>query len=225
MENEPIRQPIRILLVDDHVLVRKGISAMLERRTDMRVVGEAADGEEAVALTLSLKPDVIVMDLVMPRKSGIDAIGEIKKLYPQANILVLTSFDQDDKVFPAIKAGAVGYLIKDSTPEELVQAILKTAQGVPSLQASIAMKLIRDLSPGELPSGDQPLTEREILVLKRVARGYSNQEIARELSISERTVSTHVGNILEKLHLANRTQAALYALRHKLADLGEDADS
>jgi NarL family two-component system response regulator LiaR len=163
------------------------------------------------------------MDLVMPRKGGIEAIGEIVGENPDVRILVLTSFAEDDKVFPAIKAGALGYLLKDSSAEELLRAIRDVYRGEPSMHPTIAHKLMRELQrPSDLPPTEEPLTEREVEVLRLVARGLSNQEIADRLVVSERTVRTHVSNILDKLHLANRTQAALYALREGLASLDQD---
>jgi NarL family two-component system response regulator LiaR len=164
------------------------------------------------------------MDLVMPEVDGIEAIRRITARQPEAHILVLTSFAADDKVFPAIKAGALGYLLKDSSPEDLVQAIHQVYRGESSLHPTIARKLLQELSrPSERPPTPDPLTEREVEVLRLVARGQSNQEIADQLVISEATVRTHVSNILGKLHLASRTQAALYALREGLASL-DDVD-
>jgi two-component system, NarL family, response regulator LiaR len=212
--------PIRILICDDHAVVREGLKALIELRPDMQVVGEAADGVEGVFKALSLHPDVILMDLVMPRKDGIEAIREIKRQDPGARILVVTSFAEDEKVFPAIKAGAVGYLLKDSSPLELIQAIRDVYQGKASLHPTIAFKVINELNqPTDLPPTSEPLTERELEVLRLVAQGSSNSDIASKLVIGERTVSTHVSNILSKLHLANRTQAALFALREGLATL------
>ena len=216
-------ESIRILIADDHAIVREGLRALIDAKPDMEIVGEAADGIEAVLKTRSLQPDVILLDLVMPRMDGIEAIREIKQENPNARILVITSFAEDEKVFPAIKAGALGYLLKDSSPQELLHAIRDVYQGWSSLHPTIALKLIRELSrPSDLPPTEKPLTEREVEVLRLVAQGLTNQEIAEKLVISERTVGTHVSNILEKLHLANRTQAALYALREGLASLESD---
>ena len=215
---------IRVLVADDHDIVRKGIRALLATEPDIEVVGEAENGREAVTEAERLQPDVILMDLVMPEVDGIEAIRRITGRQPEARILVLTSFAADDKVFPAIKAGALGYLLKDSGPEELVQAIHQVYLGESSLHPTIARKLLHELSrPSERPPTPEPLTEREVEVLRLVARGQSNQEIADQLVISEATVRTHVSNILGKLHLASRTQAALYALREGLASL-DDAE-
>lgn len=212
--------PIRILIADDHGLVREGMRALLDARPDMEVVGEAADGEEAVRRASLLKPDVILLDLVMPRKGGIEAIQEIKAEQAEARILVITSFSEDERVYRAVKAGALGYLLKDSSPQELVQAIHDVCAGKMSLHPDVALKLITEMNrPSDLPPTEDPLTERELEVLKLVAKGWSNGEIAEELVISERTVGAHVSNILGKLHLANRTQAALYALRAGISDL------
>ncbi|MCK5315629.1 MAG: response regulator transcription factor [Anaerolineales bacterium] len=211
---------IQILITDDHAIVRKGLRTLVESEPGMEVVGEAADGVEAVFKARSLNPDVILMDMMMPRMDGLEAINEIIRENPEARILVITSFAEDDKIFPAIKAGALGYLLKDSTPEQLIQAIYAVYNGESSLHPSIALKVIRELNrPSELPPTEEPLTTREVEVLKLVARGLTNQEIAEILVISERTVGNHIGNILNKLHLANRTQAALYALREGLVDL------
>lgn len=212
-------ETIRVLIAEDHAVVREGLRLLITSEAGMAVVGQAADGVEAVQMTRALRPDVILLDLVMPRKNGIEAIGEIKRENQEARILVLTSFAEDDKVFPAIKAGAQGYLLKDSSPQELLQAIRDTYQGESSLHPTIARKLVQELNrPSDLPPAEEPLTEREVEVLKLIAQGLSNQSIAKKLVISERTVRTHVGHILNKLHLANRTQAALYALREGLTN-------
>ena len=213
---------IRILIADDHAVVREGLRTLIGSEPDLRLVGEATDGEEAVQQAQALRPDVILMDLLMPRKDGLEAIAEITEENPEARILVLTSFADDDKVFPAIKAGALGYVLKDSLPDQLLQAIHDVAQGVSSLHPTIALKLIREINqPSDLPPVVDPLTKREVDVLKLVAQGLSNQQIAERLIISEWTVRKHVHNILDKLHLANRTQAALYALREGLASLDQ----
>ncbi len=213
-------QNIRILIADDHAIVREGLRTLITAKPGLELVGEAADGEEAVVLARSLAPDVILLDMIMPRKDGLEAIRAIKAENPQARILVLTSFSDDDKVFAAIKAGALGYLLKDSSPQQLLQAIRDVHQGQPTLHPTVALKLIRELNqPSGLPLSEEPLSERELETLRLVAQGLANQEIADKLSISERTVGKHVSNILDKLHLANRTQAALYALRRGLADL------
>jgi len=211
---------IRVFIADDHAVVREGLHALIGTEPGIEVVGEAADGKETVAGVRTHQPDVILLDLVMPCKSGIEAISEITQDNPKARILVLTSFADDDKVFAAIKAGALGYLLKDSSPQELLHAIRDVYRGEPSLDPTIALKLLREFKqPADLPPPPESLTEREMEVLSLVARGLTNQEIGEILCISERTARTHIGNILGKLHLANRTQAALYALRKGLATL------
>ncbi len=216
---------IRVLITDDHKIVRKGMAALLATEPDILVVGEASNGQEAVSVVEQLQPDVILMDLVMPEMDGIEAISRITSIHPNIRILVMTSFATDDKVFPAIKAGALGYLLKDSAPEELIDAIRQVYRGEPSLHPKIALKMLQEISQpassDKVQLTEDPLTEREADVLTLVARGLSNQEIAKELVISEATVRTHVSRILSKLHLASRTQAALYALRQGLASLDE----
>ncbi len=215
---------VHVLVADDHIVVRQGIRALLATETDIEVVGEAENGREAVAEAERLRPDVILMDLVMPEMDGIEAIRRITARQPEARILVLTSFATDDKIFPAIKAGALGYLLKDSGPEELVEAIHRVYHGEPSLHPAIARRLLQELShPAERPPTPEALTERESEVLKLVAQGQNNREIAEQLAISEATVRTHVRNILHKLHLASRTQVVLYALREGLASLDDAA--
>ena len=211
---------IQVLICDDHPIVQIGLQSLINERPGMELVGQAGDGEEAVSLAKSIKPDVIVMDIVMPRKNGIDAMSEIKKSNPHIRILVFSNFSDDKYVFPAIKAGANGYLLKDSTPEELIQAISDVYHEKSSLHPVIAQKVIQQLhQPSQLLKTEDPLTEREVQVLKYVAQGLSNQDISKELKIKEGTVRIHVGNILKKLHLSNRTQAALYALREGIAEL------
>ncbi|MBI3967108.1 MAG: response regulator transcription factor [Chloroflexi bacterium] len=216
-------ESIRVLIADDHAIVREGLRALLATEPGMELVAEAPDGVEAVQQALALRPDVILLDLVMPRKDGLQAIDEILLANPLAQILVLTSFAEDDKLFPAIKAGALGYLLKDSSPQELLLAIRNVARGESSLHPAIARKVLRELhGPANLPPAVEPLSERELEVLNLIARGLSNQELADKLAISERTARTHVSTILRKLHLANRTQAALYALRSGFASLDSD---
>ena len=211
---------IRLLICDDHAVVRRGLRSLVGVKAEMELVGEAVDGDEAVVMAQKLKPDVIIMDLIMPRKDGVTAITEIKKKNSDAKILVLTSFSDDKNVFSAIKAGASGYLLKDSSPEELLQAIHDVHAGKSSLHPVIAQKVIQEMhQPTDLPPTDDPLSAREVEVLQNVAQGMSNQEIAQTLKIKEGTVRIHVGNILNKLQLANRTQAALHALREGLAEL------
>lgn len=210
---------LRILIADDHLVVRRGLCSLLTPRHGMEVVGEAADGVEAVALAKELLPDVILMDMVMPNKDGVTAIEEIKQYHPNARILVLTSFGEEGQVSRAIKAGALGYLLKDSSPDQLFEAIRNVASGNLSLLPNLALKLMQDLQrPPQPASPELILTERELDVLKGIARGLSNQEIARELSIGVTTVRTHVSSLFSKLGLANRTQAALYAVEHGLTD-------
>lgn len=216
-------ETIKVLITDDHPVVRKGLSALLAAKTGIEVVGEAVNGREAVELVQELKPDVILMDLLMPEMDGIVATKQIKEIIPDSKILVMTSFATDEMVFPAIKSGALGYLLKDSTPDELIGAIRQVYQGEPSLHPKIARKVLMEISnPTVNTPSEDPLTERELGVLKSIAKGMSNQEIGIELSISETTVRTHVSRILSKLHLASRTQAALYALKEGLANLDDD---
>ena len=217
-------KPIRVLIADDHAVVREGLGSLIGLKPDMVVVGEAADGAEAVEKARELLPDIILMDMVMPELSGLEAIQQLQRENNPARILVLSSFAEDAQIFPAIKSGASGYLLKDSTSKQLFTAIRDVYRGQSSLHPTIARKLISELSA---PSVDKRalgdgLTAREVEILKLVARGYSNQKISNKLSVSEGTVGKHVSNILDKLHLANRTQAALYALREGLASLDDD---
>jgi NarL family two-component system response regulator LiaR len=218
--------PIKVLIVDDHAIVRKGIRSLLTTEPDIDVVGEAADGAAAVVQAGKLCPDVILMDLVMPGMDGIEATRQITAVQPGQRVLVLTSFAADDQVFPAIKAGALGYLMKDSGPAELTQAIRQVHRGEPSLEPAIARRVLGELShplKEARARTPDPLTAREVEVLRLVAQGRSNREIGEKLSVTEMTVRTHLSNILGKLHLASRTQAALYALREGLASLKDAA--
>ncbi len=220
---------IRVLIVDDHAVVRQGLRSFLELQDDpsalpIEVVGEAINGAEAVELASRYQPDVILLDLVMPVMDGITATSNILKRCPHSRIIILTSFGEEDKVFPAIRAGAHGYLLKDISPVDLVQAIRAAHLGQTQLHPDIAQKLMTAVAEaGSLPSSRRhepavdALTERECEVLGLLAGGLSNREIAGELVIGETTVKSHVSSILDKLHLEDRTQAAIYALRHGLA--------
>lgn len=211
---------IRVLIADDHAIVRRGLRTLIASQPDMEIVGEAINGLEAVMKARTVQPDVILMDMVMPRQDGATAIREIKKENPQARILVLTSFAEDDKIFPAIKSGALGYLLKDTETDQLLQAIRDVNDGKSSLDPTVALRVIRELNhASDLPPTAEPLTERELDVLQLVAQGLTNQEIADRLALGDRTVGNHISSILSKLHLANRTQAALYALREGIAPL------
>ena len=213
---------IQVLHADDHAIVREGVRALLLTEADIQLVASAKDGVEAVQQALSLHPDVIIMDLQMPNKSGLEAIVEIRQALANARILVVTSFAEDETVFSAIKAGAQGYLLKDSTPQELLKSIRDVYNGRLSLHPAVAAKVLQELHrPASLKPTSDPLTVRELDILKLVAQGMTYQDIAETLVVSERTVRTHVSNILSKLHLANRTQAALYALREGIARLDE----
>ena len=212
--------PIRILIADDHAVVREGLRSFIQIKPDMEVVGEAADGVELVEKARELEPDVILVDIVMPRQDGIAAIKQMRAEGCPARMLVITSFAEDDQIFPAIRAGARGYLLKDSKPQELIEAIRTVHRGESSLHPTIARKLIDELNQEpDLPPTEDPLTARELEVLKLMAQGHSNRTIGEQIHLSERTVGKYVSNILDKLHLANRTQAALFALRKGIANL------
>jgi NarL family two-component system response regulator LiaR len=213
-----VSERIAVLIADDHPVVRRGLRTFLELQEDVEIVGEATDGRQAVELTEATLPDVVLMDLVMPETDGIEATRAIRDRSPSTKVIVLTSFAEDDKVFPAIKAGAAGYLLKDVEPQELAEAIRRVHRGEGLLHPAIAAKVMRELASGPQTENDA-LTERELEVIRLIARGLSNKLIARELVVSEKTVKTHVSNILAKLHLADRTQAALYAVRERLVDL------
>ena len=212
--NNPISStPIRVLIAEDHPIMRQGLGVVLDAYEDLALVGEAEDGEQAVQLAQALKPDVIVMDIQMPVKDGLAAIQEISSSGLDSRILVLTSYPDDDKVFQAIKAGAMGYLLKETRSEQLAEAIRLVQRDEVALPPAIARKLMQEITePTETKTPEEALTPREMEILRYLARGLSNQEISDELQISITTVATHVRNILGKLHLANRTQAALYAV-------------
>jgi two-component system, NarL family, response regulator LiaR len=213
---------IRVLVVEDQTVLREGLISILSFQPDIEVVGQAEDGIEAVEMVQQTKPEVILLDLVMPRQDGMATIPKIKEIAPDVGILILTSFAEGDRVFQAIKAGALGYLLKDSTRDQLLQAIRDVSQGRASLHPSVALKVIQEINhPSEVLYTADPLTPRELETLRLISRGLSNQEIATELVVHERTIAKYVSSILNKLHLANRTQAALYALREGLSDLEE----
>jgi NarL family two-component system response regulator LiaR len=222
--SESGERAVRVLLVDDHAVVRKGLRALMDREAGIEVVGEADDGERAVQMAERLRPDVILMDLEMPRMDGTEATRRISASHPETRIVVLTSHAAEEDVFPALKAGALGYLLKHSAPEDVLRAIHQAQRGETVLHPSIARMVLHELNRPPAPRQAQtsdPLSERELEVLRLVARGMSNQEIADTLVVGEATVRSHVSAILRKLQLASRTQAALYALREGLASLGD----
>lgn len=219
---------IRVLIVDDHQVVRQGLRTFLELQPDIVVVGEAGDGQSGVELTLQLQPDVVLMDLVMPRLDGIAATRLVKAQGGNVKVIALTSFTEDDKVFPVIQAGASSYLLKDVSPDDLVDAIRAAHRGEARLHPNIAHKLmeqVRSALPTQPPTASHrslpdELTERELDVARQVAQGRNNHEIAQALVISEKTVKTHISNILSKLHLEDRTQLAIHAIKHGWTDAG-----
>lgn len=209
-----MNEPITVLLADDHAMVRRGVRAYLETHADMHIVGEAASGAEAVKLCAELVPDVVLLDLVMPGLDGVEATRQIKQASPRTQVVILTSYHENNHVLPAIKAGALSYLLKDVSSEELLAAIRKAAQGEAVLHPRIAQQLMRSLQQPATPHDPfAALSERELEVLRLIAEGLSNAAIGAQLFISEKTVKSHVGNILGKLHLNDRTQAAVYAWR------------
>jgi len=216
---------IRVIIVEDQALMREGLAAILSTQPDIDLVGQACDGVEAVEMLETAHPDVILLDLVMPRQDGLTTIPIIKEKLPDAHILVLTSFADNDHVYQAIKSGAEGYMLKDATHVQLLQSIRDVANGQATLYPSIAMRVIREMnSPTEMIYTTDPLTPRELDTLRLISTGLSNQEIAKKLFVQERTVAKYVSNILEKLHLANRTQAALYAHSKGLTEKQDTLD-
>jgi len=207
-----VGEPIRVLVADDHAVVREGLRTFLSLQDGIDVVGEAGDGREAVAVAERERPDVVLMDLVMPRLDGVQAMRELRARVPRARVIVLTSFLDDDRLLPAIRAGAAGYLLKNVEPSELARAVRAADAGEALIDPAVAARLVDALADGE-ERDEQPLTAREQEVLDLVARGYANKRIALELGIAEKTVKTHVGHVLAKLGVADRTQAALYATR------------
>ena len=205
--------PSTIILVDDHEVVRNGVRAYLETLPDFQVVGESASGDEAIGLVSDLIPDLVLMDLIMPGLDGVETIRQIKKISPRTQVVVLTSYHEDVHIFPALKAGAISYILKDMKMEKLVDALHRAIQGEVTLHPRVAVRVLQNIR-GENPESEPlftELTERELDVLKLIASGLSNSQIAEKLVISENTVKGHVSNILSKLHMADRTQVAVYA--------------
>ena len=212
-------ETVTVLLVDDHAVVRQGLRAFLDVTEGITVVGEASNGQEGVELVRALVPDVVLLDLVMPRMDGIEATRQIRAASPSTRVIVLTSYGEDEKLFPAIKAGAISYLLKDISADALVGAIVAAKRGEATLPPGIATKLMQQFAARDSQAVLEALSERELDVLRQIAQGRSNKEISAVLGISEKTVKTHVSNILDKLHLADRTQAAIYALRERIVPL------
>jgi two-component system, NarL family, response regulator LiaR len=207
---------IRVLIADDHAVVRQGLRTYLELQDDVEVVAEAADGEEAVAAAAQHAPDVVLLDLVMPGLDGIAALPRLLEVAPAARVLVLTSFGEDDRLFTALRGGAAGFLLKDTEPAELARAIRTAHAGHAPLSPAVASRVVEQLANGGRPRAADVLTPRELEVLQLIAQGRSNKRIALELGVAEKTVKTHVGHVLAKLDLSDRTQAALYAVREGL---------
>jgi len=207
-----VAEPIRVLIVDDHTVVLEGLRTFLELQDGIEVAGEAGDGEEAVREAERLRPDVVLMDIVMPRLDGVAAMRELRERAPATRVVVLTSFLDDERLLPAVRAGAAGYLLKNVQPRELARAVRLAAEGEALIDPAVAARLVDSLVDDR--GGDQPeLTPREQEVLDLIARGFANKRIALELGIAEKTVKTHVGHVLAKLGVSDRTQAALYAAR------------
>ncbi len=206
---------ITVLIVDDHAVVRQGVRAFLDAQPDIHVVAEAESGEEAVRLTEEWVPDVVLMDLVMPGMDGVEATRHIRRVSPHTRVVILTSFHEDEHIFPAIKAGALSYLLKEIKAEGLAEAVRRAARGEATLHPRVAARVVEELHgrSGRMVNPFTDLSQRELEVLRLIAQGLDNATIAQRLNISQKTVKTHVSNILSKLHLADRTQAAVYAWR------------
>jgi two-component system, NarL family, response regulator LiaR len=211
-----VADPIRVLLVDDHAVVREGLRAFLELQDGIEVAGEAADGEEALSAAAALTPDVVLMDLVMPRLDGLAAMRELRERAPDARVIVLTSFLDDDKLLPAIRSGAAGYLLKNAQPQEVVRAVRAAHAGEALIDPVVAARLVETLAADGAEDPLDRLTPREREVLVLIGRGFPNKLIARELHVAEKTVKTHVGHVLAKLGVDDRTQAAVFAVRSGL---------
>ena len=211
---------VTVVIVDDHFVVREGIRALFETQPDISIVGEAASGEEAVRLCADYAPDVVLMDLLMPGLNGVEATRQIKQVSPRSQVIVLTSYHEDEHILPAIRAGALSYLLKEAGPDELLAAVQKAARGETTIHPRVAAKMMRTLQGAEAKEENpfDDLSKRELEVLRLIAEGLSNAAIGEALFISEKTVKSHVGNILSKLHLADRTQAAVYAWRRGLVE-------
>jgi DNA-binding NarL/FixJ family response regulator len=213
-----VSEAIQVLLVDDHAVVREGLRTFLELQEGIEVVGEAADGEAAVREAERVRPDVILMDLVMPRLDGVGAMRELRRRLPESRVIVLTSFADDERLLGAIRAGAAGYLLKNAEPQEVARAVRAASAGQALLDPAVAARVVESIADRDQVAGAESLTPREREVLRLIARGRSNKLIARELGIAEKTVKTHVGHVLAKLGVTDRTQAAVIAVRTGLAD-------
>ncbi len=211
-------EKITVLIADDHSVVRQGVRVFLETQNEIEVIGEADSGEKAVEICAEFAPDVVLLDLILPKINGVEATRQIKQVSPRSNVVILTSYHEEEHIVPAIKAGAVSYLLKDVSPNELIEAVKKASCGEAVLHPQIAQKLMKGLRETDANQSNllDELSKRELEVLQQIAEGISNAAIAEKLFISEKTVKSHVSNILSKLHLADRTQAAVYAWRNKV---------